>query len=437
MKNSYSTTISHRLQLKPPIFAPMAAISLHELNEFIRRFVALNVPEPVWVKAEIAEADERRGHYYLNLIEKAAEEDQIVAQSQAILWSSQARSWQRTHRQIRLADLLRAGQAVQLQVRVDFHERFGLKLVIEDIDPDYTLGQLAQRRQATIHYLESRGLIKLNQQLSLPIVPQRLAIISSPAAAGLQDFQAQLAQNAYGYQFQMRLFPAAMQGTQTSPEIRRQIRTLNRRKDDYDAIVMIRGGGARTDLADFDEQDLCEAAALAQLPILAGIGHETDQSVLDVVAHTSLKTPTAVANFLIDRALHFEQNLLGAAQELEYLNRQKLQQEERQLEQITQQMHYRTQKLFQAHEWQLQQAEQRLKTSSRQLLQKHRYQLNHLNQQHELLGIDTALRRGFAWLEKDGKAIKSIRDLQAKDQIIAHLQDGQAELEVKRNKPKK
>lgn len=413
----------------------MAAISLHELNEFIRRFVALNVPEPLWVKGEIAEADERRGHYYLTLIEKAAEEDQIIAQSQAVLWSSAARHWQRKHRQIRLANLLRAGQAVQLHVRVDFHERYGLKLVIEDIDSDYTLGQLALRRQATIHYLESRGLLKLNQQLELPLVPQRLAIISSPTAAGLEDFQAQLAQNPYGYRFETRLFPAAMQGAQSSPEIRRQIRTLNRRKDDYDAIVLIRGGGARTDLADFDEQDLCEAAAMAQLPILAGIGHETDQSVLDLVAHTSLKTPTAVANFLIDQALHFEQSLLGAAQELEYLSRHQLQIQNRLLDQVSQHIHYRTQQHFQAAHWQLARAQQQLQNSASQLLQKHRYQLERLTQQHELLRIDTVLQRGFAWLEKEGKAVQNVNDLHPKDQVVAHLSDGQALLEVKNNPP--
>ena len=413
----------------------MTAISLHELNEFIRRFVALNVPEPVWVKGEIAEADERRGHYYLTLVEKAAAEDQIIAQSQAILWSSQARNWQRKHRQLRLPDLLRSGQAVQLLVRVDFHERFGLKLVIEDIDPDYTLGQLALRKQATIHYLESRGLLQLNQQLELPLVPQRLAVISSPTAAGLEDFRTQLAQNPYGYRFATRLFPAAMQGTQSSPEIRRQIRTLNRRKDDYDAVVLIRGGGARIDLADFDEQDLCEAAAMAQLPILTGIGHETDQSVMDLVAHTSLKTPTAVANFLIDRALHFEQSLMGTAQELAYLSRYQMQVQSRWLDQISQLIQFRTQHHLQAASWQMEQMQQQMKTNTLQLLQKHHYQLEQLAQQHELLGIDTVLRRGFAWLEKKGKAVQSVKDLQPKDQVVVHLRDGQALLKVQTNPP--
>jgi len=354
----------------------MSDYSLFELNEYIRRFVALNLPDAVWVRAELAEVDERRGHYYLTLVEKDPEKEALVARGQAVMWDNTARAWQRRNRLV-LPAFLQVGRTVKLQVRADFHERFGLKFVITDLDPHFTLGQLAQLRQQTLAYLEQAGLLQTNKALALPLAPQRLAIISSPAAAGLQDFLAQLNHNPYGYQFHSQLFPAAVQGSQTSPEVRRQLRTIERRKADFDAIVIIRGGGSRTDLADFDERELCVAAAAAGLPILTGIGHETDQSLLDLLAHTALKTPTAVANFLIDRLQQFEQRVALQAQNLDQLQQRALQQARSQLTQFEQQLVLLQRHLVRRQIWQLDTYEtqlphlvsQRLKHAQDQLLQ--------------------------------------------------------------------
>ncbi|RMF00853.1 MAG: exodeoxyribonuclease VII large subunit, partial [Bacteroidetes bacterium] len=250
-------------------------LSLYKLQTFIRRAIALNLAEPVWISAELAECDHNRGHYYLQLVDKEQDEGDIRAQARAILWQATARRWERTQR-MPLSSLLQVGHKLQLLVQVQYHQRYGLSLQVEDLEPAYTLGQLAKDREQTIARLRSEGLWDLNRMTVLPAVPQRLAIISSPQAAGLQDFLQQLNNNPYSYRFRTDLFPASMQGTQASAEIRRQLRTLARRRKAYDALVLLRGGGARLDLAIFDELELARAVARFPLPVLSGIGHDQD-----------------------------------------------------------------------------------------------------------------------------------------------------------------
>jgi exodeoxyribonuclease VII large subunit len=407
----------------------MSDYSLFELNEYIRRFVALNLPDAVWVRAELAEVDERRGHYYLTLVEKDEVKEELVARGQAVIWDNTARAWQRRNRLV-LSDFLQVGRSVKLQVRADFHERFGLKFVVTDLDPHFTLGQLAQLRQQTLAYLEDAGLLQTNKALALPLAPQRLAIISSPAAAGLQDFLAQLNHNPYGYQFHSQLFPAAVQGSQTSPEVRRQLRTIERRKADFDAIVIIRGGGSRTDLADFDERELCVAAAGVGLPILTGIGHETDQSLLDLLVHTALKTPTAAADFLIDRLLQFEQRVALQAQHLDQLQQRALQQARSQLTQFEQQLVLLQRQLVRRQLWQLDAYEAQLPHLVNRRLRRAQEQLRQLEQLQESLSLDTAWRRGFSVVTRAGQIIRSEEALKSNDEIVIHFKDGQKRLKI-------
>lgn len=413
----------------------MSEYRLSELHLFIRRFVALNLPNAVWVQAEITEVDERRGHYYLSLIEKAEDSEQVLAQGQAMMWERQAKKWQREH-QLLLRNILQAGREVKIQVQVEFHERYGLSMYIVDIDPQFTLGLLAQQRQATLDYLESKQLLGANSQLHLPLAPQRLAIISSPAAAGLQDFLAQLTDNSYGYQFQTQLFPAAVQGAQTSPEVRRQLRAIQRRADYYDAIVIIRGGGAKMDLADFDERELCLQAAQCSLPIITGIGHQTDQSILDLLAYRSLKTPTAAANFFIDRLLHFEQRLGVVARQLQLLERHHLRTAENQLQYFRTSLHLREQQLLQQHRLQLKMISQQLPLLLQQRLREAKRKLEEITKLHEVLSLEGHLKRGFSVLTQEDRIINSIEDLQTGQAIKAKLKDGQLELEIK-STPKK
>lgn len=402
----------------------MQTHSLLEINGFLRRVLALNLPEPLWVGAEIAEVSLARGHVFIELVEKAEEMDELAAQATAVIW-------ERTYRQLRrargkaLEDVLRPGLAVRLRVRPDFHERYGLKFVVQDVDPAYTLGVLATKRQQTIDRLKAEGLWELNRQQPLPIVIQRVAVISSLTAAGYQDFRDQLLRNTPGYVFDLQFFPAAMQGPETVGEISRQLRTIARRRDQLDAVVIIRGGGSRPELAVFDEAALAEAVARAPLAVLTGIGHETDESILDWVAHTALKTPTAVADFLIDRAMAFEQQLDEAALQIFRLGTALLQRQSNQL-------HYLGRALQQFPTTRLQGEQQRLTDlqrllpllATRQLSTAER-ELQHLQQLHELLSMEATLARGFALVYQQDRLIRDGKELRPGDPISLRFRDGE------------
>ncbi len=285
-----------------------SSYSLLELNQYIRRVISLNFDEPIWIECEIGQASLSRGHWYLDLIQK--EENNIVAQCQAAMWANVYYFLKRKS-PIPPEDILKQGVAVKLKVNVDFHERYGLKLIIEDIDSSFTIGHLEMQRQAILKAIQERGLIRKNAETHLPVVVQRLAVISSERAAGYKDFIKHLEDNFYGFDIRIDLFEAAMQGQQVEPEILACLEQVENARKDYDAVAIIRGGGGRTDLAAFDNLPLAVRIARFPLPVLIGIGHEIDQSVLDLVAYQSLKTPTAVADFIIERNATFESNLDG------------------------------------------------------------------------------------------------------------------------------
>ena len=397
--------------------------SLYKLNEFIRRFVALNLPQAVWVEAEIAEINERRGHYYLSLIEKDADRGGLIAKGQAMMWAQQVNKWQRKNKTL-LNDFLQEGRKVKLQVKVDFHEQFGLKFIIENIDTAFTLGHLALDRQKTIASLKEGGLWELNKMLPLKAVPQRLAIISSPLAAGLQDFLEHLHQNDYGYHFDAQLFQAAMQGTQLSPEMRRQLKTINRRHEHFDAIVIIRGGGAKIDLAGFDDKDLCTLATTVKLPIIAGIGHDSDQSILDMIAHTSLKTPTAVADFFVQRLLFFEQNLLGFQGQINELITERLNDASVELDRYEMLLRSSSKIVIDKQKWQLDQLQDQIPILVKNQLKHAHIQLDHLEQQLQLLSLESNLGRGFSIITQEGNMINKKASLHLGKEINIHFKDG-------------
>ena len=399
----------------------MQIYSLFELNEYIRRILALNLPDSVWIECEIAQVGESRGHYFLSLIQKDG--DQIIAQMEAVLWQQQYR---RLRRQLGLSirALLQAGISVRLKAKVDFHERYGLKLTVEEIDPAHTIGQLEMQKRANLQKLQELGLLKLNQQQRLPLVLQRIAIISSKNAAGLQDFLNQMVSNPYHYHFHMQLFPAAMQGEQVEIEVRKQLKKIEAAKESYDCIVLIRGGGAKLDLLAFDQYELCAAIAQFPLPVLTGIGHETDESILDKVAHTSLKTPTAVAEFIINHNLHFESNLMQLGYQFQQIAMHLLRITSLQLQQKEQQLQLLPQQFIQQQQQQLSMLKQKLKSQVQLQLSNKQQKLEAMQHQIEYLSIDNTLKRGFSLLMKDKKAIRSIHELSPNDEIANQLIDG-------------
>ncbi|RMF22716.1 MAG: exodeoxyribonuclease VII large subunit, partial [Bacteroidetes bacterium] len=233
----------------------MASLSLFELNEHLRRVVALNFPEPLWVRCELAQVSPWRGHHFLTLIEKDPESEEIIAHSEGVFWEGDyLRAFQRVGRL--LEELLQEGMEVQLKVQPVFHERHGLQLKVLDVDPSYTLGQWELRRRHILEQLQKEGLLELNRQRPLPVVLQRIAVVSSAQAAGWQDFRRHLEENEFGYRFQLRFFQVAMQGALVREEVSDALNKIAAQAADFDAVVLIRGGGARLDLAAFDDLDL-------------------------------------------------------------------------------------------------------------------------------------------------------------------------------------
>ena len=272
-------------------------LTLSELNKQIGEVLAGAFPVGVWVIGEISELKENRnGHCYLELIEKQGNE--IVARSRATIWSYTFRML-KPYFETTTGQLFSPGIKILVQVSVEFHPSFGLSLNIRDIDPVYTVGDMALQRNEIINRLKAEGVFDMNRELELPFVPQKIAVISSATAAGYQDFINQLLNNQQGYKFYTKLFPATMQGVETVPTIIRALEKVYRYEDFFDAVVIIRGGGATADLSSFDNYDLAYHVTQFPLPVITGIGHEKDDTIIDLVAHTRLKTPTAVAEFLI------------------------------------------------------------------------------------------------------------------------------------------
>lgn len=277
----------------------MNYISLLEANNLVRQSIELTLQEPFWVLAELASVNERRGHCYMELIEKGPTGNTPVAQARACCW---ANVWFTLGPRFLRAtgQPLRAGMKVLLQVSANFHEAYGFSWIVQDIDPTFTLGDMARRRKEILEQLRQMGVIDNNRSLPVPPFATRIAVISSSTAAGYGDFASQLANNDEGFAFSTRLFPAIMQGEQVEQSVIEALDSVFQHIDDFDVVVIIRGGGSNADLSGFDTLQLAENVANFPIPVITGIGHERDQTVLDEVACVSVKTPTAVAAYLID-----------------------------------------------------------------------------------------------------------------------------------------
>ena len=396
--------------------------SLSELTSFIRRVFALNLPEAVWVTAELGQVNESRGHYWLTLVEKG-EQDAIAAQLEGVIWASQLQLLQRNYGIKLLRDLLQDGMSIKLKVTTSFHPRYGLKVVVEDVDPSFTIGELERKRKAVLEQLAKEGLLQKNASLPFPVLPQRLAVISSETAAGLADFRQQLAQNPYGYQFRVRLFSAAMQGGNTSSEILTRLRQISSQGDSFDAVVIIRGGGGRTDLAAFDEASLCRAVAAYPLPVIVGIGHETDESVLDQVAARSLKTPTATATFLIEQLVAAEYNVLHLGRGIVQHSQHHLHAANLQLSPIRAQVHQLAKNTVLTASIKLAQLGKDLRAAEENALASRSDQLDHLAELLTALRPEATLARGYALASQQGKLLIDPASVKS-GEVTLRLRDG-------------
>ena len=418
----------------------MQHFSLYELNQKIKSVLSAELEPSYWVIAEIGEMRVgQNGHCYLDLVEK--NEDYLYAKIRATIWSSTFRGLGAWFESI-TGESLRSGLKILAQVEVKFHHLYGLSLNIKDIDAQFTLGERALKRQQVINQLVEDGVFEMNQALTLSEVPQRLAVISSPAAAGLGDFMDQLSGNRFGYGFKIDLFKAKMQGNEAAKSIIQalhRIYELYERHPRYDCVVIIRGGGAQVDLDCFDNYDLAAHVAQFPLPIITGIGHERDETVIDLVANTRKKTPTAVAEFLIGQLQTFEARLDELARSLIQITENTLAEQDYRLEKlksalklsVVSRLLNQTHQLDQlkislkntsitklAHQQdQIGQLRSSLEQSSRRMMQEQALKLESTGKLIQLLDPETILERGFSITYADGIPLQNAKQLPIGTQI--------------------
>lgn len=291
-------------------------VTLTELQLIIRDSLYMALPDIYWVIAEISEIKENSsGHCYLELIEKQPDEKNVRARIKAIIWNNRYRFLKAFFENI-TGESLREGLKILIKTKVEYHELYGLSLIISDIDPAFTIGEMAMKRQLVIKKLEDEGVFSMNKELPFPAFPQRVAVISSKNAAGYTDFISQLKNNSFGYSFYTALIETSLQGTETELSV---IRALDRVADKYnlfDIVVIIRGGGSQSDLSWFDSYNIAYHVTQFPLPVITGIGHDKDVTITDLVASRSLKTPTAVADFLVESMATSESNIIGISKEI-------------------------------------------------------------------------------------------------------------------------
>lgn len=301
----------------------MEAIRLYDLNVRVKSILSSNFSVPTWITCEICELNVNRasGHCYLELIEKSGLSDTIVAKARATIWRNSFEIIAFKFKEA-TSETLRAGLKVMVAVSVDYQEVYGLSLNIKDINPIFTLGDLAQQRLKIIERLKKEGIMEMNKELDFPTVPQRIAIVSSNQAAGYEDFINQLHNNSFGINFYTKLFHASMQGAETENSIVLALQKIFDYEELFDVVVIIRGGGSKSDLSWFDSYQIAANVAQFPLPVLSGIGHDRDQSVLDLVSYEALKTPTAVAEYLIECAGEFYNQVIENQERLLEMSRE-------------------------------------------------------------------------------------------------------------------
>lgn len=385
------------------------SFSLYELNTLIKAALGQSFPDVFWVTAEIADSKRnQKGHCYLELVEK--DDDRTIAQMKATIWSYEYRKLSLKFENV-TNESLKMGMKVLLLVSVTFHEVYGLSLTVKDLDPSYTLGEMARRKKEVIDRLRKEGIIDMNKRLPLPAVPQRIAVISSPTAAGYGDFFNQLDKNPYGYTFIHILFPAVMQGHEAETSIISSLNEIKMKRHHFDVVVIIRGGGSTIDLNCFDGYPLASHVAGFPLPVLTGIGHERDDTVADIVAHTKMKTPTAVAEFLISGMKSFEETIIDAGKKVLASTERLLKDENFRLHTVSRRMALIPLRLASSHSRRVLILHRDLENRIRQLMGKEDSRFTIMEQAIKHLDPANILRRGYSITRHRGNVIKDASSL--------------------------
>ena len=426
-------------------------LSLFELNALVRKSVKLCLPDEYWVQAELSDVRTNySGHCYLEFVQKDPHGNSLVAKARGMIWSN-IYVMLKPYFERETGQTFTSGIKVLVKVTVDFHELYGYSLTVVDIDPAYTLGDMARRRKEIIRRLEEEGVLTLNKELEMPLLPQRVAVISSATAAGYGDFCNQLLNNSDGLVFYPHLFAAVMQGDKIEASVIAALNAIYKEVDRWDVVVIIRGGGATSDLSGFDTYDLAANCAQFPLPIITGIGHERDDTVIDMVSHTRVKTPTAAAEFLInrmretasdleryisyfhqtipERIAHSKERLEQWVARIPSRVQMRLQHERFRQERMAVRMNTAWQTRFLREEYRLR-LEQRLATVIEARLQRERHRLQLAQSQVEAASPELLLKRGYSLTLKDGKAVTDASALHPGDVLTTRVAKGEFKSKV-------
>lgn len=408
------------------------ALSLYELNGLVKRSIRSCLPDTYWVQAELSDVRTNySGHCYLEFVQKDASGNNLIAKARGTIWSNIYKMLKPYFEQ-ETGQAFTSGIKVLVNVSVEFHELYGFSLTVLDIDPTYTVGDMERKRREILRQLEEEGVIDLNKELEMPMLPQRVAVISSATAAGYGDFCNQLANNPRGYGFRTELFPAIMQGERVEESVIAALDAIYERMEEFDVVVIIRGGGATSDLSGFDTYALAANCAQFPLPIITGIGHERDDTVIDKVAHTRVKTPTAAAEFLIAKMDKCADVLDEMSSRLMESVRNRLLWEHRRIESLKQRIPSAVYKRISDAKYGLLTAQRDLQMASCQFLSVKKHRLELLQQRLNDALPEKQLARGYSITLKDGKAVKDASTLKEGDKLVTVLHQGKVESVVKK-----
>lgn len=403
----------------------METLSLYELNTLVAEAVSRGLPDEYWVEAEVAEARESRGHCYIELVQKDAWSNTPVAKASAKCWRNKWARLGGRFRQI-TGQELHAGMKVMLRVSASFHEAYGFSWIVSDINPEYTLGDMARRRREIISRLKEEGVFGLQKELPFPMFAQRIAVVSSAGAAGYGDFCKQLADNAEGFRFTVSLFPAIMQGEQVEQSVIAALDSIYAEAGGFDAVVIIRGGGATSDLSGFDTLALAENVANFPLPVIVGIGHERDESVLDLISCVSVKTPTAAATYLVDNLKAADSRLNRCAEAVVRAASTRIEAEKMRVSRLASSLPMLFSVMKTRGDARIDRLTVRMGAAAQQLLKEQKHRVAMLQQRAKAQDPAVLLDKGYSITTLNGRAVTSSSQLKKGDVLITRFAEGTA-----------
>lgn len=398
-------------------------LTLRQLNLMVRDAIEMQMPDEYWVEAELAECRERGGHCYLELIEKEDTTNTPVAKASAKCWRQ---TWQmiQPYFQRTTGQALRTGMKVLLKVYAQFHETYGFSWIVTDIDPTYTLGDMARKRQEIIRQLKEEGVFDLQRELCIPLFAKRIAVISAAEAAGYGDFCRQLEDNEYGFKFETTLFPAIMQGEQVESSVVAALNTIYQSIRDFDVVVIIRGGGATSDLSGFDTLALAENVAQFPIPVITGIGHDRDESILDMVANTRVKTPTAAAALLIDNLRQVLERINNAQQRITLAIHQRIANHKSRLTSLQTLIPALVERTLSNAKHRIELLENRLPAVTERIITNKKHKLSQIELMLQSYDPQLLLKRGYSITLMNGRAIRDPKELKVGDEIETRVEKG-------------